>query len=215
MKINSITLHRFKKYRDKEIPLKEGLSLVAGANNSGKTTILQAFAVWEFCKTVLEMEKGPKSIRHGYTGQGLGIGPDDFIVLNIPTPKHLWTNLNPQKDGEGDGYTLWIKIDWCNNQENRHIKFGLSLANDRIFIKTLSSNLQDGEDVPNITYIPPFAGITTKEQKATLAQQRKLIGQGLPGATIRSVLLELHNKNQEKRTLLKDGEGRIKRAQLK
>ncbi|HCL3757830.1 TPA: AAA family ATPase, partial [Pseudomonas aeruginosa] len=57
MQITKLTLHRFKKYRDKEISIKPGLSLFAGPNNAGKTTILQAFAVWEFCKTVLEMEK--------------------------------------------------------------------------------------------------------------------------------------------------------------
>ncbi len=178
-------------------------------------TILQAFAVWEFCKTVLEMEKGSASIRQGYAGQGLGMGADDFLVINTPSLKHLWTNLNTQRDSENDGYTLWIKVDWTDRDNAKHLTIGLSLANDRIFIKTISSNIQEDEKSPNIAYIPPFAGITTKEQKATPAQQRRLIGQGLPGATIRSTLLNLFNTNQAKRAAFKDNRGRIPRHQLR
>ncbi|WKC37547.1 AAA family ATPase [Ectopseudomonas chengduensis] len=214
MQITNITLHRFKKYRDKTIQINPGLSLVAGANNSGKTTVLQAFAVWEFCKTVLEMEKGPESIRVGYRGQGLGMGSDEFLVLNISSLKHLWTNLNPQRNGEQDGYTLWIKVDWKLEGQEKHLTIALSLANDRIFIKTKSTNIAQHEKTPNIIYIPPFAGITIKEQKSSTAQQRRLIGQGLPGATIRSILLNIYNKNQEKRSRLKDNNRRISRAQL-
>lgn len=36
MQITKLTLHRFKKYRDKEISIKPGLSLFAGPNNAGK-----------------------------------------------------------------------------------------------------------------------------------------------------------------------------------
>lgn len=214
MQITKITLHRFKKYRDKSILINPGLSLVAGANNSGKTTVLQAFAVWEFCKTVLEMEKGPKSIREGYAGQGLGMGSDEFLALNISSLKHLWTNLNPQRDGEQDGYTLWIRVDWTQDNQEKHLAIALSLANDRIFIKTKSTNVTENERTPNIIYIPPFAGIKIKEQKSSPAQQRRLIGQGLPGATIRSILLNIYNKNQEKRSNLKDNNRRISRSQL-
>lgn len=130
MHIEKITLHRFKKYKDKEIKLLPLLSLVAGANNSGKTTILQALSVWEFCKTILEIEKGPESLRTGYKGQGLGIGSDEFSPLNIQSPRHLWTNLNPQKENEPDGYTLWIELHWSHNKSPRHLRIALSLAND-------------------------------------------------------------------------------------
>lgn len=207
-------MHRFKKYKDKSILIKPGLSLVAGANNSGKTTALQAFAVWEFCKTVLEMEKGPQSIRTGYTGQGLGMGSDEFLALNIPSLKHLWTNLKPHRIDEPDGYTLWIRVDWEYDNQEKHLSIALSLANDRIFIKVKSTNITENERAPNITYIPPFAGIRIKEQKSSPAQQRRLIGQGLPGATIRSILLNIYEKNQEERSKLKGAKRKISSTQL-
>ncbi|WP_373926633.1 AAA family ATPase, partial [Enterobacter hormaechei] len=42
MHIKKITLHRFKQFRDTEIEIDQGLSLVVGGNNSGKSSILQA-----------------------------------------------------------------------------------------------------------------------------------------------------------------------------
>ena len=201
--IEKVVLHRFKKYRDKEFTLLPGLSLVAGGNNSGKTTILHAFSVWEFCKTILEIEKGPESLRTGYKGQGLGIGSDEFSPLNIQSPRHLWTNLNPQKEREPDGYTLWIELQWTHNKNQKHLRISLSLANDRIFIKTTSTNVEKNDPIPNTVYIPPFAGIKTKEEKSSQAQQLRYIGQGLPGATLRTMLLEIHSENIKKREQLK------------
>ena len=58
MYITKVELHRFKRYKDDSIELNAGLSLVVGANNSGKSTILQALAAWQFCKTLVEIEKG-------------------------------------------------------------------------------------------------------------------------------------------------------------
>ena len=51
--IKSITLTNFKKYKDKTINLKDGVTLLVGGNNEGKSTILHALAVWEFCKNYL------------------------------------------------------------------------------------------------------------------------------------------------------------------
>ena len=54
MHIESITLKNFKKFSSKTIKFHQGLSLLVGGNNEGKSSILHALAVWEFCKTFLE-----------------------------------------------------------------------------------------------------------------------------------------------------------------
>ncbi|MDF5919586.1 AAA family ATPase [Pseudomonas aeruginosa] len=157
MQITKLTLHRFKKYRDKEISIKPGLSLFAGPNNAGKTTILQAFrSLGNSAKLYLRWRKAALAFGKVTLVEGLGMGADDFLVINTPSLKHLWTNLNTQRDSENDGYTLWIKVDWTDRDNAKHLTIGLSLANDRIFIKTISSNIQEDEKSPNIAYIPPL-----------------------------------------------------------
>jgi len=56
--ITGVSFHRFKQFRDQTFALNPGVSLLGGGNNSGKSTILHGLAVWEFCRTALEMERG-------------------------------------------------------------------------------------------------------------------------------------------------------------
>lgn len=97
MFIKRIELHRFKQFQNTVINLKPELSLVVGGNNSGKSSILQALATWEFCKTLLEVERGRKAWTLQGSTQGIGMGIVDFTPMNIPSLRHLWTNLNSQK----------------------------------------------------------------------------------------------------------------------
>lgn len=223
--IKEIELHRFKRYRDKTISTPEGFCLLAGSNNSGKSTFMQAFALWEFCKSVINLEHGLKGLLNEHIGkkQGVGINGEDFLPINIPSLKHLWTNLkiNPEMDENGnrepDGYTLWIEVRWNNIglNEPRHLRFSLSLANERLFVKTTKSNITESEVLPKIAYIPPFAGILNREPFHTKAMRSRLVGQGLSGSVMRNTLLELYNANQAKRSDLKGDASRITRAQLK
>lgn len=226
MHVKKVELKKFKKYKDASILLNNELSLLVGGNNSGKSSLLQAMATWQFCKTLLEIEKGRKSWTSAATNQGLGLSIVDFTPMFIPTLSHLWTNLKSQKQTEADGYTLKIKLYWDNQSGiEKFLEIGLSLANDRLFIKNTSSNLtldeivnQDGlpddTNIPQIAYLPPFAGITDREMRMSPAMRNRLIGQGLSGGVIRNSLYDIHLENQRKRILLKDGKTKISSRDL-
>src|SRR5690606_30875081 len=131
--IKEIELIKFKRFNNNIIKLKTtDVTVLAGGNNSGKSTILHALAVWEFCRNYLEFEKGKNSLTSSYLGQGVGINYNDFSPINIPSLKYLWTNLKPS-----GSYSLNIKCKWDYAGEEHYIKFGLALANERLFIKTL------------------------------------------------------------------------------
>ena len=102
--IRKVSLLNFKRFKKTEFDLHPaGLSFLAGGNNSGKSTLLQALAVWDFCRTVLEMERGKESLHPGYPRQGLGLSDDEFSPFALPSLKHLWTNMKTQESGERDG----------------------------------------------------------------------------------------------------------------
>jgi hypothetical protein len=213
--ITQVTFRRFKQFRELTLDLKPGVSLLAGGNNSGKSSILHGLAVWEFCKTVLEMERGPESLLAGSKKQGLGLGDDEFSPVSVPSLAHLWTNLRTQKTDEADGYTLAIWVKWKTDCKECQLKFGLSLANNRLFVKNLFSNLGRGDRIPRIAYLPPFAGITSKETRLSVPLRRRLIGQGLSGAVLRNVLLDMHERNQEERQRLRSDRPKIKTTDLR
>lgn len=209
--IQKIELQNFKRYNHKNIELiPHKLSLIVGGNNSGKSTILHALAVWEYCKTVLIYEKNPKAILAGFLGDGYGISIDDFTPINIPSLKYLWTNLKPT-----GGYSLSIKCYW-NTAEGRErfLKIGLALTQERLYIKNLESNIQEGDLVPTIAYLPPFAAITDKEQWYSPAYRNKLIGQGLAGSVLRNTIMDLFHQNIKKRVEKKGAHTRIPKKEL-
>jgi energy-coupling factor transporter ATP-binding protein EcfA2 len=222
--IKEIELHRFKRYREKIIEAPEGFCLLAGSNNSGKSTFMQAFALWEFCKSIIQLEQGLDGLLNEYIGkkQGVGVNAEDFLPLNIPSLKHLWTNLRiaPEADNSGnkepDGYTLWLEVKWKNEtlDSDRYLRFSLSLANERLFIKTTRSNITQLELLPKVAYIPPFAGIHNREPYHTKAMRARLIGQGLSGSVMRNTLLELYKENQKERERLRGDLDRIPRQDL-
>jgi hypothetical protein len=213
--ITKASFHRFKKFRDTKIQLNPGVTLLAGGNNSGKTSILQGLAIWEFCKTVLEIEVGKKSLCVGGQRQGVGIGDDNFTPINVPSLKHLWTNLRTRKDTEPDGYTLLLRIDWTYQTLKRYLTIGLSLVNDRLFIKDKETNVQEDEPIPRIAYVPPFAGIVSKEPRHTKAAIRAYIGQGLAGAVLRNIILDLYIANRNRRLEEKITKGGAKLERLR
>jgi len=213
--INSIELWRFKRFERRKITIKESeITLFAGPNNSGKSTVLHALAVWSFCVFVLRRGKGDAALLKGYKGQGYGISDEDFNPINIPDLKHLWYGLKTQIPGE-EGYSLSICLNWTHPIHGQHfLKISLSLTNDRLFIRSDETSLENCDALPEIVYLPPVAGLDAKEPFATPALRRAMLGRGLAGSVLRNVLFDLRKANDEKRAEKKKGKSKISASDL-
>lgn len=206
-----VEIKKFKRLNDVSVNLHpERLSLVVGGNNSGKSTLLHAIAVWQYSWTVIHFEKGESALLGTFQGAGLGISLDDFTPLNIPSFKYLWTNLKP-----GSGYTLSIDCFWDVAGVEKHLCIGLAFGQDRLYVKNVGSNLVAGDKIPVAAYVPPFAGIANKERWYAPAMRNMLIGQGLAGAILRNQIIELYNANIEERRRRKGGRPKISNRDLK
>ena len=180
---------------------------IIGASGSGKSTLLHALAIWGFCVDYLKHTKGIGALCLGYGGTGVGMNIDDFSPINIPELKYLWTNLKPSS-----GYNLTLKCIWdTERKENCHLEIGLALSNERLFIKVTATNLEkdDGNTIPRVAYLPPFAGIVDKERRYYPAEKRRLIGQGLAGGVLRNTIIDMYLRNQKERIRLKGEKSKI------
>jgi energy-coupling factor transporter ATP-binding protein EcfA2 len=223
--IKEVRFRKFKRFKSETVQLlPEGITLVAGGNNSGKSTLLHGLAVWEFCRTAIEMERGPGAFVEGAHHQGQGLGDDEFSPVAVPSLKHLWTNLQTQRntaDGDLDGYTLRIAVLWDEfaddqpDAQERILEFGLALSNDRLFVKVTDTNLQSADGIPVIAYLPPFAGIGSREPRVSAAVRRRRTGEGLAGAVLRNLLLDLHIANEAKRAQLRGTRSKVADADLR
>lgn len=206
--IKRVELNKFKRFINKSIDLQSGMTLVVGGNNSGKSTILHALAVWEFCKNVLIYEKSPMAIFHDFNGDGYGISIDDFTPINIPSFRYLWTNLKITSN-----YSLTIDCFWDDVAGvEKHLKIGLALNQERLFIKNLESTIQEGDYIPHVAYLPTFAGIGSKEEWHSAALRNRYVGQGLAGAVLRNQIMEFYLANDKYRKEHKNARGRLSDA---
>ena len=184
--IHKLQVKNFKRLGTKEIILRDNISLVVGGNNSGKSSVLHALAVWEYAKQVLVYEKSQRALYEGFSGDGYGVTLDDFTPINIPSFKYLWTNLKAES-----GYTLEITCFWRLGDNEKHLKIGFAYGQEKLYIKNLDSNIVEGEIVPHVVYLPSFAGINSKEEWHTPAVRNKYLGQGLAGSVLRNQIMEL------------------------
>lgn len=198
--MNLIELTNFKKFDEINVDLNnEGLTLVSGVNNSGKTSILHALAVWEYAKILLVNYKGEESLLQEYDvdKKGLGVAPESFTPISIPSLKYLWKN---QKTN--GSYQLKIKVGWKGaGNRSLFLEISYTLNGNNFAIKKSDSNLSANDEIPTIAYLPPFGGMDENESWLSVADRRKLIGKGQAGSVIRNLLLDLHDDHER---VLKD-----------
>lgn len=219
--IKKIELIRFKKYMAKTFVLKsDGVTLLVGGNNAGKSTLIHALAVWEFCKVILLHEKGRSVFSSSALGksEGFGMSAEEFLPIAVPSLNHLWTNLKTQlspKEKEEwpdqySGYIMRIKCTWdYQDATDKMLEIGLSLVNDRLFIRVTNSNLVDGDYLPTIVYLPTFAGVLPKENKVTVAERRAYLGKGMAGSIIRNMIYDLYLEDKSIKAELLQGKNRL------
>ena len=134
---------------------------------------------------------------------------------------HLWTNLKTQlsaaeKAGWQDrypGYIMRIECKWdYEDQTDKCLEFGLSLVNDRLFIRVTNTNLTANDHIPYIVYLPTLAGVLPKENKATVAERRAFLGQGMAGSIIRNMIYDLYKIDSDIRQDLIEDKDRLSAA---
>src|ERR1700730_8017999 len=111
--ISKLTVQNFKRFKDcTEFVFKpDGVTFLAGGNNSGKSTLLQALAVWEFGRSGIEINRGQGALFVNAMAGGVGVSAEEFSPIALPSLKHLWTDLRAG-GADGAGYTLKIRCDW-------------------------------------------------------------------------------------------------------
>jgi len=90
------------------------------------------------------------------------------------------------------------------------LEVGLSLVNDRLFIRITDSNLTNADRLPNIVYLPTFAGVLPKENKATPAERRAFLGKGMAGSIIRNMVYDLYQLDNKMQQDLMAGKSRLR-----
>jgi len=207
--ISRVTVKYLKCFESQIFDLSEHVVL-AGSNNSGKTTLLQAIALWNLALRMWTTERaGSRAIER----TGVPVGRKDLTVLPLRDFKLLWTDTvtGLQKKERGPGQRpghprfLTIALDGKSANEGREETWSLAFefrcqGSELMYIRPV---LADGGEVPKgakdltVVHVPPFSGIGAEETKYDRPYQDLLIGQGKPGDILRNLLWEVYTKKGE------------------
>ncbi|MEE8391728.1 MAG: AAA family ATPase [Anaerolineae bacterium] len=80
--IEQVTLRYFKVFREETFDISDSI-ILAGPNNTGKTTLLQAIAAWDLALRRWLTERGPESGSKASKRAGVAISRKDFTAIPL------------------------------------------------------------------------------------------------------------------------------------
>ncbi len=220
--ITKVVVENFKRFDREEFDLEDNIVL-AGPNNSGKSTLLQALATWSLALDRWQLGKGRQTT--GGAGRapkirtGQPITRKDFTAIPLREFKLLWNNTltalskaelkNSQRPGEPRLVHITVKgtsgltyaNPWSLTMEMRY------QSTEQIYVKPVGLS---GSDVPeqavhlSLVHCPPFSGIGADEKRMDRGAQNLEIGKAKPGDILRNLLLDVLNEDDLWSQLVED-----------
>jgi predicted ATPase len=203
--ITEIEVSRFKRFGELEkIDVGGDVILLAGPNNSGKSTALQAVAAWNLAlRRWMEERKRPSKRRISLTA-------DEFTALPLREMNLLWQDRRTavaRKTDQGkltsqsSPIIITLRGELLGDRWELAIEF-LYASQKLIWARPIDLNNPDGPSpvIPegasriNVAHIPPFSGLETEEPFRDTGIQNRLIGQGRPGEIVRNLLWTIWNQ---------------------
>jgi predicted ATPase len=206
--IKQVKIKYFKRFEEESFEMSDSI-ILAGPNNTGKSTLLQAISVWYLVLKKWLSERGPESGSKAQKRLGVAITRQDFTAIPIREMNLLWTNRSTGlrkhelKQGQqlGTPRILEIGIEGTSIKGDWQLNFEFTYRYpELIHVKPTTIPDQSVIDTVkglNVVHVPPFSGIGSEETRYDKAYQELLIGQGKPGDVLRNLLLEVYEKEDK------------------
>ncbi len=200
-----LKMRNFKRFDDVTVDLGRTVVLI-GPNNMGKTTTLQALALWDaglraWAAAYVDAEKAPKK-RPGVT-----INRKDLTALPIPNALQLWKDLHVRQttrengkqrtdnvrieiivDGISAGreWTCGLEFDYANQESLycRPLRIGNGENPERMAVPEQAL-------LRRVAYLPPMSGLEDREFVRQPGEIGVLIGQGRTAQVLRNLCLNV------------------------
>jgi len=195
--ITSVTIRNFKGIEDQTYEF-ERFDLLVGTNNSGKSTVLQALVIWQYCVEQQDrwedLYGGIGTTKEGeWSTPAIPFSQNDFNVFPLSKIDMLWFQKNSST-------SLVIIVNLQKGNKKSTISAKISEL-DNNFYSTLSwdffyedyhLSIDNPERLfPNLSFVPTFSSLEAKEEKRTEAAIRNQVGRSQAGSVLRNLLLRV------------------------
>jgi energy-coupling factor transporter ATP-binding protein EcfA2 len=205
--LTKLIIRNFKRFGQVEIELGNPVVFI-GPNNSGKTSALQALALWEIgLKRWNEKRKGKTAPEKR---PGVTINRRDLVSIPVPGADLLWRDLHVRDvrkiDGKPDTKNVFIDIIVEGISEDREWKCGLEFyyANEESFY-CRPLRLSDEKDairmeIPaqaekvHVAFLPPMSGLSANETRLDDGAINVRVGEGRTAEVLRNLCYKIYEQ---------------------
>lgn len=194
MIIKRVRVENFKRIKDLDIVLSPYDCLV-GPNNSGKTTLLQALALFDFCVHLCVARQNGASAEGTLHIKKSNVSPEEFYVLPVANPLDLWHDRRTQDRGKHRH--IKVTVDFDSGQE---VVADLDL-NFNLYHFSMQSQDESQEWLRTlrdfrVAYLPVFSTFLPQEERRTRAVIEDALVRGSVNSVIRNLLLDLKDEKR-------------------
>lgn len=207
MFIRRVTLKNFKRFRDETFDLLDHVVL-AGSNNAGKSSLLQAISVWNLGRRKWMENRTRSKARQP---KGVGITRRDFTAIPLREMNLLWTDASTslrRDEAEAIGHKqghprpMVIELEGTDSQAQPWtLAFEFIYQNaEMVSVRPVAEHRDAIERLRNldVVHVPSFSGIGAEENVLTREYQDYLVGQGKPGDIVRNLLKEVWQRKDDR-----------------
>ena len=208
--LTKLTIRNFKRFDEAEVELGNPVVFI-GPNNSGKTSAMQALALWDIGLKRWNEKRGksPPGKRSGVT-----VNRRDLFSIPHPTANHLWRRLHVRDvDNSGpstktSNVRIEIIVEGVSNDKHWECGLEFDFANAESFY---CRPLRLSEDkhparmpVPveagpvRIAFLPPMSGLTATETRLDPGAVNVRVGEGRTAEVLRNLCFRVTKDSPEK-----------------
>lgn len=195
--LTRLTIRNFKLFDDVEIEFGERVVFV-GPNNSGKTSALQALALWSAGVRRWVERRGAGNIPKERAG--VTINRRDLIAVPVPAANLLWRDLHVREGYREEGKTktrnVLIEIDvegidagktWTASLEFDYANEESFYCRSRIGSDGARLEVPQAAAEVRLSYLPPMSGLASNETRLDEGAVHVRIGEGRTAEVLRNL----------------------------
>ena len=208
--LTKLTIRNFKRFSNVEVELGSPVVFI-GPNNSGKTSAMQALALWDV--GVKRWSERWSDQKASEKRPGVTINRRDLIAIPVPNANLLWRQLHVRDvkrvDGrqqtsnvrvdvivegvsQGEHWECGMEFDYANPESFycRPLRIGAGRQPERMPVPEQASSVK-------VAFLPPMSGLAATETRLDEGAVNVRIGEGRTAEVLRNLCFRIQEENPQ------------------